>query len=286
MTANSARSADDALAAIESSLKGLALYELTNIIVAAESGLAGIWKVSRTSMSVAISNPEDEDELGKLPPGFLAIDVAAVMQELEPRVSLFDPDKENEPVDWIAGEHPLRGNGIIGMNATAPRVVIEARGGHDVLFLSAKLSKALARDLAGYLVRAILKHDYVSGVFVNEKRVGPIRGTLSQAHLGWSISDSAPLPDIVVNFASVSAGCRLPMTCAYAIADTPLEEGDDIRGAFSRADTWTFMAARGPDFRAGFIDPLPASNADVARTILHLIAHQQPSKSGDARVLT
>lgn len=104
----------------------------------------------------------------------------------------------------------------------------------------------------------VFKPDYVSGVLVNDKRVGRIRGTLSQEHLGWRPTPSPRVPDIVVNFASVSAGCRLPMTCTFAIADTLLEEGDDISGAFSRADTWTFMAARGPDFRAAFTDRIPA----------------------------
>jgi hypothetical protein len=44
-----------------------------------------------------------------------------------------------------------------------------------------------------------------------------------------------------------------------------------MHGSFSRADTWNFMAARGPDFRAGFVDPLPASNADVGTTLAYLL---------------
>ena len=44
-----------------------------------------------------------------------------------------------------------------------------------------------------------------------------------------------------------------------------------MHGSFSRADTWNFMAARGPDFRSRFTDPLPASNADIGRTVAHLL---------------
>jgi hypothetical protein len=218
---------------------------------------------------------------------FLAIDLTAALQKAESRVSLFDPEQGNRPVDWIAGEFPLRGNAIIGENPTAPRVIVEARGGHDFLYLPPHLSKHEAADLAQFLVGALFQHDYVSGVFVNEKRVGRIRGALSQDYLGWRASRNWRAPDIVVNFASVSAGCRLPMTCAFAIADTPLEEGDDILGAFSRADTRTFMAARGPDFHAGFIDRFPASNADIARTVLELLAPTKDLKPQfGGRVLT
>lgn len=287
LAGNTPGSADEALAPIEAALKDLGLYDVTNIIVAAEHGSSGVWKASRTSLSVALTDEEEEkNEIGQLSTGFLAIDVTAVLQKAESRMSLFDPDQAYKPLDWIAGDHPIRGNAVIGTSPTDARVVVEARGGHDFLILSQHLSKRDARDLADYIVRALFKHDYVSGVFVNEKRVGRIRGALSQEHLGWH-DDRGGRPDIVVNFASVSAGCRLPMTCTFAIADTPLEEGDDIQGAFSRADTWTFTAARGPDFRAAFIDRVPASNADVSRTIRELIAAGKSSKRQWAgRVLT
>lgn len=278
---NTPRSANDALATIQQSLKDLALYDATNIIVAAEHGGAGVWKASRTSLSVTTSDDDPENEIGQLPTGFLAIDVAAILQKAEPRISLFDPDQGNKPLDWIAGNHPVRGNALIGTSPTNPRVVVEARGGHDFLFLPPQLSRREARELAEYLVGALFKQDYVSGMFVNEKRVGRIRGALSQEYLGWPNAGDARVPDIVVNFASVTSGCQLPMTCAFAIADTPLEEGDDILGAFSRADTWTFMAARGPDFRRKLLDRVPASNADVARTILELIA--PPGKDSKAQ---
>ena len=44
-----------------------------------------------------------------------------------------------------------------------------------------------------------------------------------------------------------------------------------MHGSFSRADTWNFMAMQGPDFKQQFVDPAPASNADVGRTIAHLM---------------
>ena len=44
-----------------------------------------------------------------------------------------------------------------------------------------------------------------------------------------------------------------------------------MHGSFSRADTWNFMAMQGPDFKSRYVDPAPASNADVGRTIAHLL---------------
>jgi hypothetical protein len=44
-----------------------------------------------------------------------------------------------------------------------------------------------------------------------------------------------------------------------------------MHGSFSRADTMNFMAAIGPDFKPGFADEAPVSNADVGKTLAHLL---------------
>jgi hypothetical protein len=60
-----------------------------------------------------------------------------------------------------------------------------------------------------------------------------------------------------------------------------------MHGSFSRADTWNFMAARGPDFRTHYIDELPASNADIGITIAHLLQLQlTPKGKLSGRALT
>jgi hypothetical protein len=61
------------------------------------------------------------------------------------------------------------------------------------------------------------------------------------------------------------------MLCALEISDHIYPPGGSMHGAFSRADTWNFMAARGPDFRARMVDELPASNADIGATIAKLL---------------
>ena len=44
-----------------------------------------------------------------------------------------------------------------------------------------------------------------------------------------------------------------------------------MHGSFSRADTMNFMAAIGPDFKAGFGDEAPVSNADVGKTLARIL---------------
>jgi arylsulfatase A-like enzyme len=58
---------------------------------------------------------------------------------------------------------------------------------------------------------------------------------------------------------------------AVQIADTALQQGQGMHGSFGRDNTFNFMAATGPDFRAMYRDPMPASNADIAPTLLRLL---------------
>ena len=80
-----------------------------------------------------------------------------------------------------------------------------------------------------------------------------------------------PLPAIGFSFRSFDTVCGEPVQCTVEVADTILKVGQGMHGSFSRADTWNFMAMQGPDFKAHYVDPAPASNADVGRTIAHLL---------------
>jgi hypothetical protein len=80
-----------------------------------------------------------------------------------------------------------------------------------------------------------------------------------------------PNPSIVVNFRTYSEGCDEPVNCSVQVADTVLRQGQGMHGSFGRGDTMNFMAAIGPDFKAGFIDPLPVSNADVGATAASIL---------------
>jgi hypothetical protein len=78
-------------------------------------------------------------------------------------------------------------------------------------------------------------------------------------------------PSIVVSFRSRAGDCPNPELCAVEVADTGLQQGQGMHGSFSRADTHNFMAAIGPDFKQGFRDPDPVSNADVAPTVADIL---------------
>jgi hypothetical protein len=51
-----------------------------------------------------------------------------------------------------------------------------------------------------------------------------------------------------------------------------------MHGSFSRADTNNFMAASGPDFKAGFVDEAPVSNADIGKTLARILRLKIPAK--------
>jgi hypothetical protein len=80
-----------------------------------------------------------------------------------------------------------------------------------------------------------------------------------------------PHPAIAISFRSFDTVCGEPVRCTVEVADTILQQGQGMHGSFSRADTWNFMAMQGPDFKSHFVDPAPASNADVGRTIAHVM---------------
>ena len=279
------RNADQALGLIEATLKKLDLYDTTNIVVAADHGFSTIQKTGTDSPSA--KNSFKDVKAGELPIGFLAMDLQADLKARYPRLKLFDPDRGYAQIDRGGGEPPLRGNGLIGEDPDHPQVVVVANGGSDLIYLptqapswgSIKPEKSLpdtaqGKKLARDIVAALLEHDYVSGVFVDHGRFGDIPGALSTEAIGIGGGDArTPHPAIVVNFAShVIPDCKreVPL-CTAIIADTSLSEGQGMHGSFSRSDTYNFMAARGPDFRARYNDRLPASNADIGMTIARVL---------------
>ena len=90
-----------------------------------------------------------------------------------------------------------------------------------------------------------------------------------------------------MNFRPYTSGCAIPTNCTVEIADTPLQQGQGMHGSFSRGDTLNFTAAIGPDFKSGYIDALPVSNADVGATAAKLMGlTQKPSGTLVGRVMT
>jgi predicted AlkP superfamily pyrophosphatase or phosphodiesterase len=257
------RNADNNLAQLRKALDDLGLTASTNIIIAADHGFSTISKESKTSPAAKVSYENTPKDF--LPMGFLAIDLAKALN-----LPLFDPNDKNARVADNA--HPKAGNGVLGQDPAKPDLVVATNGGSDLIYLPNK-----DRKLAERTVKALLEQDYVSGLFVDDN-LGRIPGTLPMSQLGLKGKAVTPNPSIVVNFRSYVAGCNEPTNCSVEVADTVLRQGQGMHGNFGRGDTMNFMAAIGPDFKAGYIDALPVSNADVGATAARLLGLTQKPK--------
>jgi type I phosphodiesterase/nucleotide pyrophosphatase len=268
----SIKNADNNLAQLRKALDDLGLTASTNIMIAADHGFSTISKESKTSPAAKASYGDTPS--GFLPMGFLAIDLAKALN-----LPLFDPNDKNAAIADNA--HPKAGNGVLGQDPAKPDLVVASNGGSDLIYLPNN-----DRKLAARVVKALLEQDYVSGIFVDDA-LGRYPGALPLSAINLKGKAVTPTPAIAVNFRSYSTGCEEPSTCGVEVADTVLRQGQGMHGSFSRADTMNFMAAAGPDFKAGYVDALPVSNADVGMTAAKLLG-LHPSEVGDltGRVLT
>ena len=250
------RNADDDLARIRSTLSELGLLDTTNIIVTADHGFSTISKESQTSSTVKTRFSDTLE--GHLPLGFVALDLAHALN-----LPLIDPDDNYKTIP--DGAHTKNGNGLIGGDRNKPKVVVATNGGSDLIYLPDG-DKAIAKRVIDFL----LTQDYVSGIFV-DSRLGKYPGTLTLDDIALEGTAITPHPAIVISFRSFDTVCGEPVRCTVEVADTVLQQGQGMHGSFSRADTWNFMAMQGPDFKQQFVDPAPASNADLGRTIAQLM---------------
>ena len=266
------KNADDNLAQLRKALDDLGLAATTNIIVSSDHGFSTISKESKTSPSVKNTYPDTPKDF--LPMGFLAIDLAKALD-----LPLFDPNDKNAAVADNA--YPKAGNGVLGKDPAKPDLVVATNGGSDLIYLPNKDKK-----LAERTVKALLDQDYISGIFVDDK-LGRFPGTLEMSQLGLKGKAVTPNPSIVVSFRSYASGCAEPTNCSVEIADTVLRQGQGMHGSFGRGDTMNFMAAIGPDFKGGYVDLLPVSNADVGMTIAQLMNLHTTANGGlEGRVMS
>ena len=280
------RNADDNLQQILDYLHAdPALAASTDVLVTSDHGFATISKhdidaAHHATASFSAGASYDDVPAGMLPPGFLAIDLAHLLG-----LPLYDPAKivtgpDGQPAfeRVAAGTHPLAGHGLIGgsgraTDRTDADVVVAANGGSDLIYLPHGDAR-LARRLLTYLASL----DYVGALFA-DRHYGSQRGTLPLSDIALVGSSRMPRPAIVVGFKTFTldaaeAASADPLQNAVQIADTTLQQGQGMHGSFGRDNTFNFMAAIGPDFRTRYRDPLPASNADITPTLLHLLGWQ------------
>ena len=222
---------------------------------------------------------------GFLPPGFLAIDLAHALE-----LPLFDPDsqvvingvRQYEPVDPAIGQQaattrqrPASGNGLIGgtgaiQDLTDARAIVAANGGSDLVYVPSHDAA-----LVGRIVAFLASQDYVGGLFVDSS-YGYLPGALPLSSIGLEGDAVTPRPAIAVNFRTFSLDSTNPLQTAVQIADSTLQEGQGMHGSLSRDNTFNNMAAIGPDFKRGFVDRAPVGNADIARTLVHVLGLRLP----------
>jgi arylsulfatase A-like enzyme len=260
------KNVDNNLAQLRKALDDLGLAATTDVMIAADHGFSTISKESKTSPSAKAAY--DDTPKNFLPMGFLAIDLAKALE-----LPLYDPNDKNA--------HPKAGNGVLGSDPTKPDLVVATNGGSDLIYLPNGDKK-----LAERAVKALLDQDYVSGIFVDDK-LGRLPGTLPMSQIALKGKAVTPNPSIVVNFRSYVEGCNEPTNCSVEVADTVLRQGQGMHGSFGRGDTMNFMAAIGPDFKAGYVDHLPVSNADVGMTVAQLLGlHAQANGGLQGRVVS
>lgn len=253
-----ARHADSQLGELLQALKETGLDKTTDVFVTADHGFLTVIHASMTSPS---AHMDPKTPLAELSPGFLAIDIASALH-----MPLVDPTRKFASVDYGNGVMLAGGTGMIG-DANNPQAIVVANGGADLIYLPQKNASALA----GQIVRFLTTQDYISGIFVND-RLGKIPGALPMSALNLIGSAKTPTPSIVVSFRSFIQDCDIPakLQCAVGINDTGLKTGQGSHGSLSRAETRNFMAAIGPDFKAGYADAAPISNADITPTLAHI----------------
>jgi hypothetical protein len=256
---------DSNLAQLRLALRELGLEANTNIFVTADHGFSTISKESKSSYAAGLTY-EDAPK-GVLPKSFLAIDIAHALD-----LPLYNPDKANAEIKPKQGKTSR--NAVIGKTADKPDVIVAANGGSDLIYLP---NKPQQKDLSRQIVAFLLKQDYVSGLFVNDS-LGNIPGTLPFDVIALKGVSRTPSPAIIVNFRSFDTGCGLPTACGVEIADSGLQQGQGMHGSFSRADTFNTMAAIGPDFKRGYKDLAPTSNADVPYTLAKIMNLKLPAR--------
>ena len=115
--------------------------------------------------------------------------------------------------------------------------------------LSAEQGQASSR---GRAIKALLEQDYVSGLFVDDE-LGRFPGHAADvaARPQGQGGDAASVDRGQFPLLGRRAATSRP-TARSQVADTVLRQGQGMHGSFSRGDTMNFMAAIGPDFKAGY----------------------------------
>ena len=229
-----------------------------------------------------------EVNAGFMPPGFLAIDLAHAlgMSLHDPNPPLVDDngvkkyalvDPANTKPPATTRQRPVSGNGLIGasgrvLDQTDAKVIVAANGGSDLIYVPDNDSQRVRA-----IVSFLLKQDYVDAIFVDD-RFGKIPGALRMSSVRLKGATPLPTPAIAVGFKTFPLDPANPLMTAVQIADTNYQQGQGMHGSFGRDNTFNNMAAMGPDFKKGYVDQSPVSNADITPTLARVLGFKLPAK--------
>ena len=248
------RNASEDLQQLRDALAALGLDKTTDVFVTADHGFSVESRQSKTSAAAKLRYPDTP--AGFLPGGFLAIDLSRALD-------LKLNDSFGLDVNLREGFRP-KGGALLGKDPAHPDVAIAFNGGADEIWIPGG-----SPELAQRIVAFLTTQDYTGAIFVDDA-LGRIPGALPMSAIGMAGTAVTPRPQIIISFRSFGTGCDDPEICGAEVADSDLQQGQGMHGTFGRQDTHNFMAAIGPDFKAGFRDPAPVSNADIAPTLARL----------------
>jgi predicted AlkP superfamily pyrophosphatase or phosphodiesterase len=271
-----------------------AIKATTDIVVTSDHGFATISRRELDADGAPIGTPstaltyqpagnDKPEPPATLPTGFLAIDLALLTHQ-----RLFDTSLRSTTGDSVYAEvelsgekshFPADGSALIGeqvkqLDGSDARLLIESNGGSDFIYVPSK-DPAIVRDT----VATLSDLDYISGIFVDDAfcpTPTSCPGALPISSVGLKGASHMPMPTIAVSFKGfyLKSG---DIQSGIQITDTNLQEGQGNHGALVRSQTWNNMAAVGPDFRKGFVDPQPVGNIDIVPTLAAILGLQMPA---------
>jgi len=154
-------------------------------------------------------------------------------------------------------------------------LVVAVNGGSDYVYVPDH-DPAVVRKAVLYLQG----RSEVGPVFVDD-RYGAIPGTmpLSAIH---ALSAAGRNPDIILSY-DFDEDAVIEGTPGTEMSGVLLATSyRGMHGSFGRRDVRNTLVAAGPDFRAGFKDPLPTANVDVAPTVAQILGLKLPQAQGRA----
>jgi len=154
-------------------------------------------------------------------------------------------------------------------------LVVAVNGGSDYVYVPAH-DPALVREV----VRFLQERAEVGAIFVDD-HYGAIPGTMPLGAI-LARNTAGRNPDIILSY---DFDVDAVVDGARGTEMAGMLNGGSYRGmhgSFSPKDVHNTLIAFGPDFRAGFKDPLPSGNVDVAPTIARILGLALPHAQGRA----